>query len=185
MRRDIVDKVQAFNSHYEGKVHHQMTVEQLPNGEVLVQGPLRIYWGLSRPIQLRQCDDIPNPPIAKWRHSLCGNIENTPQQKTSLQDIPELNQCDCGQLNAAERLLGESDKPLLERLELGADDQSAKIFIKERKIEPEVTVPDTSIQLPIMTEEEEEETLPEERRYKYVITTIIIIIIIFFILLGI
>ncbi|KAK7501453.1 hypothetical protein BaRGS_00007257, partial [Batillaria attramentaria] len=87
--RDIVDKVQAFNSHYEGKVHHQMTVEQLPNGEVLVQGPLRIYWGLSRPIQLRQCDDIPNPPIAKWRHSLCGNIENTPQQKTSLQDIPE------------------------------------------------------------------------------------------------
>ena len=28
-RRDILEKVESFNSHYEGKVHHQMTVEQV------------------------------------------------------------------------------------------------------------------------------------------------------------
>ena len=60
-----------------------------------------------------------------------------------------------------ERLLGETDRPLLERLQLGADDQNAKIFLKERRIEPEVTLPDT-VKLPIMEEEEEEETLPAE-----------------------
>ena len=60
-----------------------------------------------------------------------------------------------------ERLLGDADRPLLERLQLGPDDHNAKIFIKERRLEPEVIVPDT-VQLPIMEEEEEEETLPAE-----------------------
>ena len=70
---------------------------QLPNGEVKVQGPLRIYWGLSRPIQLRQCDDVPAPPIAKWRHSLCVNLNdgaaqnnNTPPQKLHTQGVSTL-----------------------------------------------------------------------------------------------
>jgi hypothetical protein len=63
-----------------------------------------------------------------------------------------------------ERLLGESDYPLLERLLLGADDSNAKIFLKERTIEPEVTVPD-AVSLPIVEEDEEEETsLPAEVR---------------------
>lgn len=28
-RRDILEKVESFNSHYEGKVHHQMIVDQV------------------------------------------------------------------------------------------------------------------------------------------------------------
>lgn len=266
--RDILEKVEAFNNYYDGKVHHQMTVEQLPNGEVQIQGPLRIYWGLSRPIQLRQCDDIPNPPIAKWRHSLCVNVNNSPQQNTaplrshdadglsprhplsptrpkhgvddsvlaspaSTDDVimrrrnirkfntvayrsdaptkwkrasinghifnydtsvftPVLGSStsvivDSTMTSPAviqtllekfkvenspseyvlsvvsdntERLLGEDEKPLLERLQLGADDQGAKIFLKERQMAPNTAISDTPDKLPIM--EEEEETLPEE-----------------------
>lgn len=92
---DILEKVKLFNSHYEGKVHHQMILDQLPNGDVSVLGPLRIYWGLSRPIQLRQCDNVPAPPIAKWRHSLCANINdgpshnNTASQTLQRQDSPK------------------------------------------------------------------------------------------------
>lgn len=66
-----------------------------------------------------------------------------------------------------ERLLGNEDKPLLERLELGADDQGAKIFLKERQMAPAVTSPDAAIQLPIV--EEEEETLPDEVGARFVV----------------
>ena len=67
---------------------------QSPNGDVKVQGPLRIYWGLSRPIQLRHCDDVPALPISKWRHSLYVNLNdnagqnnNSPLQKVQGQGV--------------------------------------------------------------------------------------------------
>ncbi|XP_025101938.1 ras association domain-containing protein 2-like isoform X2 [Pomacea canaliculata] len=80
--RDMYKKVEEFNARNQGKIHHPMTVEQLPSGEVCVQGPLRIYWGLTRPIQLRQCDDVPAPPVAKWRHSLCVNLNESPTKQS-------------------------------------------------------------------------------------------------------
>ncbi|KAK7113266.1 ras association domain-containing protein 4-like isoform X2 [Littorina saxatilis] len=272
--QDVLEKVKSFNSHFEGKVHHQMTVDQAQNGEVIVEGPLRVYWGLSRPIRLRQCDDVPAPPIAKWRHSLWSNIKENPLKNdiAPLEKLPTLGSpmapsphrprrgvddsilispasggdevvmrrrnirkfntvayrndaptkwkrasinghifnydtsvftpvlgsstsvtTDSSMTSPVviatlldkfkvenspgeyvlsvvtengdqtqERLLGDTDHPILERLQLGADDQCAKIFLKERRIEPAVTVPDT-VQLPIMMEEEEEEeTLPAD-----------------------
>ena len=39
------------------------------DGNVGVQGPLRIYWGLKKPIMLKQYDDMPSKPIPKKRYS--------------------------------------------------------------------------------------------------------------------
>ncbi|CAG5126930.1 unnamed protein product [Candidula unifasciata] len=80
-RREILEKIKDFNKYYEGKVHHQMTAHEKEDGSVHVEGPLRIYWGLSRPIQLVHCDNIPPAPISQWRHSLCVGPESP--------DIPE------------------------------------------------------------------------------------------------
>lgn len=85
---------------------------------------------------------------------MCAQVENSPGEYV-LSVVTEVGE------QTQERLLGETDRPLLERLQLGPDDQNAKIFLKERRIEPDVTVPDT-VKLPIMEEEEEEETLPAE-----------------------
>ncbi|BFZ03713.1 hypothetical protein BsWGS_06752 [Bradybaena similaris] len=79
--REILEKIKDFNKYYEGKVHHQMTAHEKDDGSVHVEGPLRIYWGLSRPIQLVHCDNIPPAPISQWRHSLCVGPESP--------DIPE------------------------------------------------------------------------------------------------
>ncbi|XP_012939150.1 ras association domain-containing protein 2 [Aplysia californica] len=79
--REVLQKIEEFNKFHEGKIRHQMTADERDDGNVDVKGPLRIYWGLSRPIQLVHCDDIPPPPISQWRHSLCVNA--------SAADIPE------------------------------------------------------------------------------------------------
>ena len=40
------------------------------SGELVIQGPLRIYWGISKPIQLQQFDNVPsNQPQNSYRHS--------------------------------------------------------------------------------------------------------------------
>lgn len=46
------------------------------NGEDVIEGQLRIYWQVTIPIQLKQCDDVPVPPIASWRHSYYAAIGN-------------------------------------------------------------------------------------------------------------
>ncbi|GFO18599.1 ras association domain-containing protein 2 [Plakobranchus ocellatus] len=68
--QEMLEKLAVFNKYYDGKIHHQMRAEQRDDGNVFVEGPLRIYWGLSRPIQLAHCDNIPPAPISQWRHSL-------------------------------------------------------------------------------------------------------------------
>ncbi|KAK3759694.1 hypothetical protein RRG08_014090 [Elysia crispata] len=69
-RQEMLVKLAEFNKYYEGKIHHQMRAQQGEDGSVFVEGPLRVYWGLSRPIQLAHCDNIPPAPISQWRHSL-------------------------------------------------------------------------------------------------------------------
>ena len=58
-----------------------------------------------------------------------------------------------------ERILSDSDFPLLERiLNLGPDETEYKIFIKDRELEPQKDSPVT-VAIP---EVEEQENLPEE-----------------------
>lgn len=66
-RQKILEQVQSYNAFYEGK-RGCLTMNQV-NGEDIIEGQLRIYWQVTIPIQLKQCDDVPVPPIASWRHS--------------------------------------------------------------------------------------------------------------------
>ncbi|XP_046376839.2 ras association domain-containing protein 2-like isoform X1 [Haliotis rufescens] len=68
--QEMLKKVQSYNAYYEGKVRHQITTEKNENGDFVIEGPLRIYWGVTRPIQLEQCDNIKPSPLSTWRHSL-------------------------------------------------------------------------------------------------------------------
>ncbi|XP_014772186.1 uncharacterized protein LOC106870574 isoform X2 [Octopus bimaculoides] len=66
-RQDILEKFQLYNAFYEGK-RGCLSMDQV-NGVDVLEGPLRIYWQVTIPIQLKHCDDVPVPPIASWRHS--------------------------------------------------------------------------------------------------------------------
>lgn len=81
--QEMLMKLEEFNKYYEGKVHHQMRAEQRDDGSVFVEGPLRVYWGLSRPIQLAHCDNIPPAPISQWRHSLAVGADSPTQVENS------------------------------------------------------------------------------------------------------
>lgn len=73
-RQKILEQVQSYNAFYEGK-RGCLTMNQI-NGEDVIEGQLRIYWQVTIPIQLKQCDDVPVPPIASWRHSYYAAIGN-------------------------------------------------------------------------------------------------------------
>ncbi|RUS90591.1 hypothetical protein EGW08_001679 [Elysia chlorotica] len=81
-RQEMLDKLAEFNKYYEGKVHHHMRAQQADDGSVFVEGPLRVYWGLSRPIQLAHCDNIPPAPISQWRHSLHVSADSPSLRRT-------------------------------------------------------------------------------------------------------
>ncbi|XP_041362605.1 ras association domain-containing protein 2-like isoform X2 [Gigantopelta aegis] len=66
---EMLKKVEIYNAYYEGKIRNQITTDN-QNGELVIRGPLRIYWGLFRPIQLKESDDVKPLPISNWRHSL-------------------------------------------------------------------------------------------------------------------
>ncbi|ESO89049.1 hypothetical protein LOTGIDRAFT_154126 [Lottia gigantea] len=258
----MLKKVETYNQYYKGKIRHQVTTEE-KNHELVINGPLRIYWGVGNPIRLKQCDDTPTTPVASWRHSLyypkdsptsrpidnpikpLSPIPSSPTPKsptpsvrglddnflTSTSDVvvrrrdirkfntvayrgdrpnkwkrasinghvynydtsvftPVLGSCtsvmvsnnmttpDCIKVllekfkvenqpeeyvltvvmeSGEERLLKETDYPLLHRLSLGPDESQAKIFIKETGHVPKGTL----VEMPII-ETEETENLPHE-----------------------
>ncbi|XP_050392530.2 ras association domain-containing protein 2 isoform X2 [Patella vulgata] len=253
--QEMQDKVEEYNRYYKGKVRHQVTTE-LKEGELVINGPLRIYWGVGNPIRLKQCDDLPATPVASWRHSLyypkdsvkidkpIRLLSPTPQSPppksptpstmddnflSSTSDVvvrrirkfntvayrgdrpnkwkrasinghiynydtsvftPVLGSCTSVMVSnnmrtpdvvrtllekfkvenqpdeyvltvvldtGEEKLLKDTDYPLLHRLNFGPDENQAKIFIKEVGHVPKGTVVD----MPII-ETEESENLPEE-----------------------
>ena len=48
------------------------------DGNVRVQGPLRIYWGLKKPIMLKQYDNIPTEPTPRKRYSVVNEGKDLP-----------------------------------------------------------------------------------------------------------
>ncbi|KAK0044240.1 ras association domain-containing protein 2-like isoform X2, partial [Biomphalaria pfeifferi] len=260
--REILQKIEEFNKYNEGKVHHQMQTLERDDGSIHVEGPLRIYWGLSQPIQLIHCDNIPPAPIAQWRHSLyeVPGSPDTPDKRLSntlnlkapssppgktreLDDMfspsspddvvrrkkvgvrkfktvayrgdqptkwkrasinghifnydtsvftPVLGSCTTVSVDSSlttaevietlldkfkvqnnpneyvlsivsedgERLLTNTDKPLLERLKLGPHETMGKIFIRERTLENGAGKVNSTIKKPIV--ETAEENLPHE-----------------------
>jgi len=60
------------------------------SGDLIIQGPLRIYWGVNKPIQLQQFDNVPsNVPETNWRHSFIPGSHNQTEDK-KVPDIASL-----------------------------------------------------------------------------------------------
>ncbi|XP_060064204.1 ras association domain-containing protein 2-like [Ylistrum balloti] len=81
--QELLQKIKNFNSYYEGKTRQSLSANT-NSPDLVIQGPVRIYWGVFKPIQLQHCDNVPsNLHQTNWRHSFIpGDIhqgqDNTP-----------------------------------------------------------------------------------------------------------
>ncbi|XP_033740123.1 ras association domain-containing protein 2-like [Pecten maximus] len=67
--QELLQKIKNFNSYYEGKKRQSLSANT-NSPDLVIQGPLRIYWGVFKPIQLQHCDNVPsNLHQTNWRHS--------------------------------------------------------------------------------------------------------------------
>lgn len=79
---ELFKKVQSYNDHHESKRGQSLSLTE-EDGNVRVQGPLRIYWGLKKPIMLKQFDNVPAVPTQKKRYSVITDGKD-------LQPLPEI-----------------------------------------------------------------------------------------------
>ncbi|OWF48488.1 ras association domain-containing protein 2-like [Mizuhopecten yessoensis] len=67
--QELLQKIKDFNNFYEGKKKQSLSANT-NSPDLVIQGPLRIYWGIFKPIQLQRCDNVPsNLHQTNWRHS--------------------------------------------------------------------------------------------------------------------
>lgn len=46
------------------------------NGRLVLEGPLRVHWGVSKPIQLKEKDEVAPKDSREWRQSYCRALAN-------------------------------------------------------------------------------------------------------------
>ncbi|KAK3089834.1 hypothetical protein FSP39_006935, partial [Pinctada imbricata] len=88
-RQQLVQKIKDFNQFYEGK-KRQPVVAKEEGDSLVIQGPLRIYWGVEQAIKFQQFDNVPaypSPGPTNWRHSFMPG-DNGPD--ISKEDIKKL-----------------------------------------------------------------------------------------------
>ncbi|KAJ8311899.1 hypothetical protein KUTeg_010547 [Tegillarca granosa] len=66
--QELLKKVASYNAHYEGKQRLALSTKE-DNNNLIIEGPLRIYWGVLKPIQLKQFDNVQPTSQSNWRHS--------------------------------------------------------------------------------------------------------------------
>lgn len=67
--RELIKKISEFNAYYEGKKRQSLTIKERTD-KLVIEGPLRIYWGVVKPIKLQEFDNVPSVPSpTSWRHS--------------------------------------------------------------------------------------------------------------------
>lgn len=67
--RELLKKIDEFNAFYEGKKRQSLTIKKSTD-QLVIEGPVRIYWGVVQPIRLQEFDDVPSVPSpTSWRHS--------------------------------------------------------------------------------------------------------------------
>ncbi|KAL3876704.1 hypothetical protein ACJMK2_034506, partial [Sinanodonta woodiana] len=76
-REEIIRRVEGYNKYHENKRGQALQLKE-NEGSLLVEGPLRIFWGLKNPIMLRQNDDIPVNPLPRKRYSVIDNMDQQP-----------------------------------------------------------------------------------------------------------
>nr|XP_022316914.1 ras association domain-containing protein 2-like isoform X3 [Crassostrea virginica] len=68
-QRELVKKIDEFNNYYEGKKRQSLTIKERTD-QLVIEGPVRIYWGVVQPIRLQEFDNVPSVPSpTSWRHS--------------------------------------------------------------------------------------------------------------------
>ncbi|KAH3869238.1 hypothetical protein DPMN_032401, partial [Dreissena polymorpha] len=84
---ELFKKVQAYNDCHQNRRGQALNMVE-EEGNVRIQGPLPIYWGLKKPIILKQFDDVPQAPstITK-RYSVLTDT-------SSLKTLPEIREAD-------------------------------------------------------------------------------------------
>lgn len=82
---ELFKRVQSYNEHHQEKRGQTLTYTE-EDGNVGVQGPLRIYWGLKKPIILKQYDDVPVVPIPKKRFSVVSDQRDLPSLPEIIDD---------------------------------------------------------------------------------------------------
>lgn len=71
-RQEILKKIKYYNEYYHGKGKKRQSVTDISDnsGNVVISGPLRILWGVKKPIRFRHCDEVPpESPTINYRHS--------------------------------------------------------------------------------------------------------------------
>lgn len=67
--RELLKKIDEFNAFYEGKKRQSLTIKKSTD-QLVIEGPVRIYWGVDQPIRLQEFDNVPSVPSpTSWRHS--------------------------------------------------------------------------------------------------------------------
>ncbi|KAL4239243.1 Ras association (RalGDS AF-6) domain member 4 [Mactra antiquata] len=90
---ELFKRVQSYNEYHQNK--RGQTLSFIENeGNVGISGPLRIYWGLKKPIILKQYDEIPSIPIPKKRFSVITDnreLKSLPELDTSVDSPSSIN----------------------------------------------------------------------------------------------
>ncbi|KAL5019323.1 hypothetical protein ScPMuIL_005045 [Solemya velum] len=68
--QELEKRIKVINDSYKEKRSQLLSVHEEEDGSVLISGPVRIYWGVLKPIQLHDSDDVPAKPTPNWRHSV-------------------------------------------------------------------------------------------------------------------
>ncbi|XP_045212556.2 ras association domain-containing protein 4-like [Mercenaria mercenaria] len=124
---ELFKRVQSYNEHHQNKRGQTLSITE-DEGNVRISGPLRIYWGLKKPIILQHCDKKPAVSIPK-RHSVIAD-------KSDLQSLPEVSH---------ESTNGSPTSPRKSRLNLGLDDSvisspSSDVVMRRTNIKKSNTV---------------------------------------------
>ncbi|WAQ95599.1 hypothetical protein MAR_028289 [Mya arenaria] len=126
---ELFKKVQIYNEYHNNKRGQQLEITE-NEGNVRVQGALRIYWGLKKPIILQQYDKVPTDPILKKRYSIVTDHRDFKplQEMKHVENKPdEYNLCIITE-QEGDRFLKETDIPLLERLILSPTDSLQQLI---------------------------------------------------------
>lgn len=70
-QQEILKKIKSYNEYYHEKGKKRQSVSATTeNSNLVIRGPLRILWGVKKPIRFQHCDEVPSEaPTINYRHS--------------------------------------------------------------------------------------------------------------------
>ncbi|ELU08705.1 hypothetical protein CAPTEDRAFT_212368 [Capitella teleta] len=69
-------RLNTYNDYYEDVNPNLLVKSKEVNGRLVLEGPLRVHWGVSKPIQLKEKDEVAPKDSREWRQSYCRALAN-------------------------------------------------------------------------------------------------------------